>query len=111
MLLPILLSQLADAVQVVAFGQPILLLSVVVATGGRGSLLVEVMGLGGITAAVAAIRLSRLLHLRFRLYYDLLTSVVLVLRLLVLPGRRMVVVLVRRWVKLVPAGRRERHRR
>ena len=112
-LLPILLSQLADAVQVVALGQPILLLPVVVvATGGRRSLLVEVVGLGGITAAVAAILLSRLLHLRFRLNYDLLPSVVLVLRLLVLPGRRIVVaLLVRRWVKLVPPRRRERHRR
>ena len=65
MLLSLRLLQLADAIQIVALGQAILL-----PVRGGGSLLVEAL----IAAVVAAILLIRLLvsHLRFRLDYDLL---------------------------------------
>ena len=99
MFLPISLPQLTDAVQVVALGQTMLL-----SMRRRRCLLIQL--LGRITATVAAILLSCLFvpHLRFRLHYDLLP----VLLLLLLSGRRMA--LVRRWVKLVPSRRRYRHR-
>ena len=92
-LLSFLLFQLADAIQIVALGQAILL-----PMRRRGRLLVEVL----ITAVVAAILLICLFvsHLGFRLDYDLL--------LLLLPVWR--VTLVGRRVKLVPARRWKRHR-
>ena len=92
-LLSFLLFQLADAIQIVALGQAILL-----PMRRRGRLLVEVL----ITAVVAAILLICLFvsHLCFRLDYDLL--------LLLLPVWR--VTLVGRRVKLVPARRWKRHR-
>ena len=93
-LLSFLLLQLADAIQIVALGQAILL-----PMRRRGRLLVEVL----ITAVVAAILLICLFvsHLCFRLDYDLLL-------LLLLPVWR--VTLVGRRVKLVPARRWKRHR-
>ena len=94
MLLSLRLLQLADAIQIVALGQAILL-----PVRGGGSLLVEAL----IAAVVAAILLIRLLvsHLRFRLDYDLLLLLLSVWRV-VLVGWR---------VELVPARRWQRHRR